>query len=86
MYYDIKTKVVDMNLMISQFAETVAKHSSTVEIYLANDEWKIRTVIGDLVINLASQRKRERVFKSLDTAIQYAASNLYCYEAKVVWK
>lgn len=75
-----------MNLMISQFAELVAKQNSTVEVYLANGGWKIRTVIGDLVVNLASQRRQERIFKSLDTAIQYAASHLHCYEAKVIWK
>lgn len=75
-----------MNLMISQFADVVAEHNSTVEVYLANGEWKIRSVIGGLVVNLASQRKQERVFKSLDTAIQYAASKLYCYDAKVIWK
>jgi sRNA-binding regulator protein Hfq len=75
-----------MNLMISQFAEIVAKQKSTVEVYLVDGEWKIRSVIGGLVVNLASQRRQRRVFKSLDTAIQYAASNLHCYEAKVIWK
>lgn len=75
-----------MNLMIGQFADVVAEHNSTVEVYLVNGEWKIRSVIGGLVVNLASQRKQERIFKSLDTAVQYAASNLHCYDAKVIWK
>lgn len=75
-----------MNLMISQFASVVAEHESTVEVYLADGGWKVRSSIGDVVVNLSSQRRQERSFKSLDTAIQYAASNLHCYDVKVTWK
>ena len=75
-----------MNLMISQFAKAVSDNKSTVIVYLDGNEWKFKSSIGGVDIFLSSQRKDQRSFKSLDTAIQYAASNLYSYDVIVSWK
>ena len=75
-----------MNLMIGQFAKAVSDNKSKVIVYLDGSEWKFKSSIGGVDIFLSSQRKDQRSFKSLDTAIQYASSNLYSYDVIVSWK